>query len=152
MRNCTFELNDKPMSSFNIGASSFPAFSGLKPHVNQRMSACIPSQGPIPPGKYFILNRESGGKLGWFRDLWTGRRDWFALYADDGKIDDSTWCDQVVRGYFRFHPKGFNGISQGCIVIDSPGDFQHLSALLRGGNPEKIPNIELWAWGKVVVK
>ena len=93
MRRCIFKLNGQPMSSFDIGAKSCPAFSGLGSHVNKRISACIPSRGPIPPGEYFILDRESGGRLGWLYDLFNGRSDWFALYANDGKVDDMSWCE-----------------------------------------------------------
>ncbi|WP_217999668.1 tlde1 domain-containing protein [Thauera butanivorans] len=57
------------MSSFVLGASAFPAFSGLGSQMNQRVAACIQSRGPIPPGEYFIVDRESGGRLGWLRDL-----------------------------------------------------------------------------------
>lgn len=151
MKAWTFKLNDKPMSLFSGGASAFPAFSGLGEHVNRRVSACLANRGPIPPGNYFIVDRESGGRLGWWRDLFSGRSDWFALYADDGKIDDYTWCEQVKRGHFRLHPKGRSGISEGCIVIDSPRDFQFLSSILRGGQQEAIAGSELTAWGKVSV-
>lgn len=152
MKQCTFELNGKPMSSFKIGATSFSAFSGIGQHVNHRVSACVPSQGPIPPGEYFIVDRESGGRLGWLYDLFNERRDWFALYANDDKIDDETWCDKVKRGEFRLHPKGIRGISRGCIVIDKATDFQFLRTILTNGVPELIPNTEIKAWGKVVVR
>lgn len=152
MKKCTFELNNKPMSSFKIGASSFPAFSGLGQHVNRRISACVPNQGPIPPGEYFILNRESGGRLGWLRDLFNDKSEWFALYADDGKIDDETWCEKVKRGEFRLHPKGRLGVSQGCIVIDRHNDFQLISSILRNGESKLIAETEIRAWGKVSVR
>lgn len=90
MRTWIFKLNDKPMSALVGGASAFPAFSGLGSHVNRRISACLANVGPIPPGSYYIFDRESGGRLGWWRDLFSGRSDWFALYADDGKVDDHT--------------------------------------------------------------
>src|SRR5690606_30543397 len=61
MKKCTFELNGQAMSNLTIGALSFPAFSGLGDNINRRISACVPNLGPIPPGDYFILNRESGG-------------------------------------------------------------------------------------------
>lgn len=140
------------MSSFKLGATSFPAFSGIGKHVNRRTSACVINQGPIPPGEYFILDRESGGRLGWLYDLFNERRDWFALYANDKKIDDETWCNKVKRGEFRLHPKGVRGISRGCIVIDKATDFLFLGSILRNGTPELIPNTEIEAWGKVVVK
>lgn len=60
MRICTFELNGKPMSGFSIGANTFSAFSGIGTYVNKSIYACLPSQGPIPPGDYFIVDRESG--------------------------------------------------------------------------------------------
>lgn len=145
MKKSTFELNNKPMSSFKIGASSFPAFSGLGQYVNRGISACVPNQGPIPPGEYFILD-------GWLRDLFSGKGEWFALYANDGKIDDQIWCEQVKRGQFRLHPKGRTGMSQGCIVIDRPNDFQVVSSILRNGEPQLIADTEIRAWGKVSVK
>lgn len=135
-----------------MGATSFPAFSGIGEHVNRRISACVPNQGPIPPGEYFILDRESGGRLGWLYDLFNERRDWFALYANDEKIDDETWCNKIKRGEFRLHPKGVRGISRGCIVIDKVADFQFLSSILINGQSELIPNTDIKAWGKVVVK
>jgi len=64
MIDCKFELNGKPMSIFWCGATRFPAFSGLGKHVNKRISACILNQGPIPPGTYYIIDRQSGGLLG----------------------------------------------------------------------------------------
>lgn len=152
MRRCTFELNGEPLSSFEIGASSFPSFSGLGPHVNRRVSACIPSQGPIPPGEYFILDRESGGRLGRLYDLFSGRTDWFALYANDGKVDDETWCEQVNRGRFRLHPKGPRGVSEGCIVIDQIADFQALRILLRSGERSNVAGTSFTTWAKVVVR
>ncbi|MEX0731439.1 MAG: DUF2778 domain-containing protein [Aquisalimonadaceae bacterium] len=152
MKKWTFKLNDEPMSAFVGGASAFPAFSGLGDHVNRRLAACLPSKGPIPPGTYYIFDRESGGRLSWWRDLFSGRSNWFALYADDGKVDDNTWCEQVKRGQFRLHPKGRSGISQGCIVIDNPRDYQFLGAILRNSQQAVVEGIGLKAWGKVSVK
>jgi len=152
MKKCSFVLNGQPMSSFKIGASSFPAFSGLGAHVNRLVSACVPNQGPVPPGEYFILDRESGGRLGWLRDIRSGRKNWFALYANDGEIDDETWCELVKRGQFRLHPKGFEGISKGCITIDQAADFQKLSVILRNGEQHLVPDTDIKAWGMVIVK
>ncbi len=152
MKKCTFELNGKPMSAFKIGASSFPAFSGDGGHVNRRVSACIRSYGPIPPGEYFILDRESGGRIGWLRDLFSGRTDWFALYANDEKIDDETWCEEVKRGRFRLHPKGPRGVSNGCIVIDNGTNFLFIRSILRSQTPINIEGTDIQAWAKVIVK
>ncbi|QCP48683.1 DUF2778 domain-containing protein [Trinickia violacea] len=153
MLQCSFELNDKPMSTFKInGAISVPAFSGLAPHINQRLSACLPSLGPIPPGRYYIVDRESGGRLGWLREAFIDRSDWFALYTADGKIDDEMFCNEVLRGNFRLHPKGPRGISQGCIVIDSAANFYRVRGLLVGCGRHPIPGSALRAYGMVAVK
>jgi len=152
MIDCTFELNGKPMSAFKCGAASFPAFSGLEKHVNKRVSACIPNQGPIQPGTYYIIDRQSGGLIGPLRDLFTGRDKWFALYAIDDKIDDETFCNKVKRGLFRLHPKGPSGRSEGCIVINKESDFLFLRTILKNTSKGLIPGSELEAFGRVVVK
>ena len=105
MIDCSFELNGKPMSVLKCGAMSFPAFSGLGAHANRREFACNVGVGPIPPGTYYIFDRQSGGLFGALRDLLNGHGEWFALYAVDGKIDDETFCNEVKRGNFRLHPK-----------------------------------------------
>lgn len=64
MFNCKFELNNQPMSVFQILTASYPAFSGLGREINKRSSACLQNVGPIPPGTYYIVDRESGGVLG----------------------------------------------------------------------------------------
>ena len=96
--------------------------------------------------------RQSGGKLGAFRDLFNDHRQWFGLYADDGSIDDETFCNGVKRGNFRLHPKGPYGISEGCITINELPHFQQLQANLRGAPPVDIPGSSLKAYGRVVVK
>ena len=152
MRNCTFELNGKPMSTFKCGVSSFPAFSGIGKHINRRFSACITNKGPIPPGTYYIFDRQSGGLLGAFYDMFNDRSNWFALHAIDGKIDDETYCKEVKRGAFRLHPKGDVGISRGCITIESRTDYQFLRTVLRNSPPQAVPGSTLKAYGKVVVR
>lgn len=108
--------------------------------------------GPIPPGTYFIFDRQSGGRLGRFRDIFNGRSDWFALYAIDQKIDDETLCEQIKRGSFRLHPKGPLGISEGCITVETRADFQRLRAVLLQSERMMVPDAGLEAYGKVVVK
>lgn len=149
---CSFELNDKPMSMFQIGAISVPAFSGLEPYVNQRVHACVANLGPIPPGTYYIVDRQSGGRLGWLWDMAGNRGDWFGLYADDGKIDDEMFCNQVKRGQFRLHPKVGGGISKGCITINTQSDFNRIRSLLKGGGTTVIPKTDLKTYGKVTVR
>ncbi|MBN4078915.1 DUF2778 domain-containing protein [Gammaproteobacteria bacterium AH-315-C21] len=152
MIDCTFELNGKPMSIFKCGATSFPAFSGLGKHVNKLISACIPNQGPIPPGTYYIIDRQSGGLLGPLRDLFTDRDTWFALYAIDEKVDDETFCNNVKRGLFRLHPKGPFGRSEGCVVINKESDFLFLRTILKNTSKSLMPDTELESYGRLVVK
>jgi hypothetical protein len=152
MYQCSFELNDKPMSAFKIGEQTFDAFSGLDPYVNKRMAVCTPNLGPIPTGTYYIVDRESGGSLGWLYDMFGQRGDWFALYANDGKLDDETYCEEIKRGSFRLHPKVGRGISKGCITINLQADFNMIRAILKGAPKQTIPGSTLAAYGKVIVK
>lgn len=152
MLQCTFELNNKPMSSFHVQALSVDAFSGLSPHINKKSAVCIADAGPIPTGTYYILDRESGGLFGQLRDRIKGKHDWFALYAVDNRIDDIAYCNEVQRGNFRLHPKGTWGISRGCIVVKKPTDFHRLRSILKNTSPSPIPGTALLAYGKVVVR
>lgn len=153
MLDWSFELNNKPISTFKCGAFSFPAFSGRGQHVNRRVSACIPNNGPIPPGSYYIFDRQSGGVLGAFYDMFGRHSNWFALYPIDKYIDDDEmFCEKVKRGQFRLHPKEGIGISQGCITIESHIDYQRLRAMLKNTKQQAVPGSKLLAYGKVVVK
>lgn len=141
------------MSQLTCGSLSFPAFSGKDRYKNKQQFQCVRGNGPIPAGRYYILQRQSGGTLGWLREIWSGndKKDWFALYAADGKVDDEMFCDQVKREAFRLHPKGPLGISEGCITIESQTDFMMISHMLRNSVQEKIPGTEVLAYGQVIV-
>lgn len=152
MIECTFKLNSKSMSDFKIGAATFPAFSGYGQNVNRPDSACVVDFGPIPPGAYYIFDRESGGILSALRERWNHKSEWFALHAIDQKIDDEMICDQVKRGAFRLHPKGTAGISRGCITIDRLMAFQFISSVLRSGTPVAVQGSTLKTYGKVIVR
>lgn len=152
MLNCTFALNNAPLSTLHCGAMKFPAFSGIGRHVNRRMSACLADAGPIPPGEYYIFDRQSGGLPGPLRDAINGRHTWFALYAIDEKIDDEMMCNEIRRGRFRLHPKGPLGVSTECIVIDSRMDFMRLRGMLKNAPQHDVPGTTLKAYGRVWVK
>lgn len=152
MVECFFELNGKPMSAIKVNALAFPAFSGLDKHANKREFACQIGAGPIPPGVYYILDRQSGGRLGPLRDLLRSNSQWFALYAADGKVDDEVFCNKVKRGNFRLHPARVGGISQGCITVEKLADFTLLRSLLKASNQMDIPGSTLKAYGRVTVK
>lgn len=149
---CSFELNNQPLSAFNLGATSVPAFSGNGTYINKRVSACLSGLGPIPSGEYYIFDRQGAGHLEVYKNLFNDHSEWFALYALDAKIDDETYCNKVKRGSFRLHPKGPRGISEGCITIEKFADFQRIRALLKNTATITVPGSELKAYGKVIVK
>jgi Protein of unknown function (DUF2778) len=152
MIDCSFKLNGQPLSALVMGAVSVPAFSGRAPHINSVIAACLVGVGPIPPGMYYIFDRQGGGRLEMFKNLFNDHGEWFALYAVDGQIDDHTYCNRVRRGQFRLHPKGPRGISEGCITIEKEIDFRHIRAILKSKAPTDVPGSQLKAYGRVVVQ
>ncbi len=64
MVNCTFILNGLPFTSFTYDGVRCTAFSGNGPHRNNPSSGNVPNNGSIPPGRYYIVDRQSGGTLG----------------------------------------------------------------------------------------
>lgn len=147
----TFLLNSEPMSLLTGIGVSFPAFSGLGASVNKPSTVCTPDEGAIPPGTYYVVDRPTGGRLGFVYDWWADREDWFALFADDGTIDDSTYCNTVRRGEFRLHPKGPRGRSLGCITLESLDDFNKLRDKLKGLTPCAVAGTSLTAYAKIIV-
>jgi hypothetical protein len=152
MHYITFSLNNKPMSQVVIGGREFPAFSGLGDYANKRQFACLKGWGPIPPGSYFVVDRQSGGLLGPVRDIFNNKGDWMALYADDGTVNDEMLCNSVKRGNFRLHPKGPLGRSEGCITVDTYHDFQVIRSFIRTRPQFSIPNSQLKAYAKLDVQ
>jgi len=145
-----FKLNDQPMSKLEIAAYRLDAFSGDGEHRNKRGSMCLKDKGPIPVGRYYIVDRQSGGALGTLTSFFRGRLEWFALYAKDNVIDDWMFCDQVRRGLFRLHPKGSSGSSEGCIVIEKENEFLSLRRFLLAQN-HKIPGTDIKTYGMIQV-
>ena len=144
-----------PLDFYGLGR--FPAFSGMKSFRNQPGCTYLRDDGAIPPGRYWIVDRPVGGYRTRFREGLASffganiRRDWFALYRDDGTIDDYTFIDGVRRGNFRLHPMGPDRISKGCLTMQRSTDFTMLrNALLRTA-PVMIPGTELTAFGLVEV-
>ncbi len=102
---CTFRLNSKPISVLHCeGVGDFAAFSGNDGWTkNNPATVAIPKVGPLPQGRYYIVDRGSGGFFTYIKDsimdFWsdTERGKWFALYRDDGEVDDWTLVDGVRR-------------------------------------------------------
>ena len=148
---CTFRLNSQLFTQFTYDGVHCTAFSGNGPHRNNPTSGNVPNDGSIPPGRYHIVDRQSGGRLGPILDWITDRDIWFALWRDDGTIDDSTFVEGVRRGEFRLHPKGPRGISLGCITIEYHGEFDALRTYLLAQPTMHIPHTKTRTYGTVDV-
>ncbi|MFU0885012.1 DUF2778 domain-containing protein [Kluyvera sichuanensis] len=153
-----FALNGLPSSILTVpGVGNFPAFSGQKYGRDNVTMAGRPDIGPIPPGRYFVVGRESGGRLGALRNYFlknfygTDRESWFALYKDDWQIDDSVFIDGIKRGSFRLHPIGPMGLSEGCITLLHPSDFDYLRAALLKTSMVPVPCTSFKAYGTITV-
>ena len=123
-------------------------FSGDGVHKNNPKSQNIPKNGPIPQRSYYIVDRESGGMLGWIRDWFSGKDEWFALLADDGKIDDETFVGTVRRGEFRMHP---GSLSYGCITFSDASWYDEMRQILLKTSKMTIDGSSIKAYGKVTV-
>lgn len=155
--------NSKVLMLAICGVGSFPAFSGDGMFLNRGGCTAVVDRGPLPAGKYWIVERPSGGLASRTKasliDAWNSLRgapsrhkEWFALYRDDGKIDDWTWVNGVRRGNFRLHPVGGAGLSFGCITLKSLADFKRLhEALLRTSTiPAGNSGIDAYGWIEVI--
>lgn len=135
-------LNGADYAPFELyGVGVFMAHSGQGAYRNNGACGAIPNDGPLPPGRYWIVDRHEGN---WFSqkklEIYDftrstlggrpfGKSDWFALWRDDWGIDDYTWVDGVRRGNFRLHP---GQVSRGCITIAHNSDFAKIrNALLN---------------------
>lgn len=134
-----FELNSQPSSELQCECGeSFTAFSGAAGEArNNPDFASAADLGPLPPGRYYIVDRPVGGRLGWLYGLF--KKDWYGLYRDDGIVDDRTTVDDVTRGAFRLHP---GGRSEGCITLGNQDQFDRLRQLLESTNPQVLPTAE----------
>lgn len=157
MIQCTFRLNGNGLSNLSCpGVGFFPAYSGNEgQHRNNADSVNVKNIGPLPPGKYYIVERPRSMSTyvkDYFATKYTGsdHSSWFALYREDSKIDDITFIDKVSRGSFRLHPAGYAGVSNGCITLASPAHFAVLrDALLK--SPQFLVAGSLYAYGTVQV-
>ena len=136
-------------ATFNLyGVGVFMAHSGQGAYRNQEACGAIKGSGPIPLGKYWIVDRGTGGPFSSLKDKvqdqWNkvrsgaefGRDEWFALYKDDLGIDDGTWVNQVNRGLFRLHP---GTMSEGCITIAHNSDYAMIRNALMSTNLIQVP-------------
>lgn len=138
-------LNSQPIAQLTLSytdssgtaqTKSYSVFSGSGDDTNNPDSTDKADAGPLPTGNYYIVDRPSGGTLGPLRDWLTGRDEWFALYRDDGTINDSTIVNGVVRGQFRMHP---GTRSVGCVTFTSGEKFQEMRGILLATTKATIP-------------
>ncbi|WP_330983602.1 MULTISPECIES: DUF2778 domain-containing protein [Enterobacterales] len=153
-----YALNGLPTSILTVpGVGNFPAFSGQLYGRNNVTMAGRPDIGPIPPGRYFIVGRKSGGRLGSLRNYFlknfygTDRESWYALYKEDWQIDDTVFVEGVKRGNFRLHPIGPMGLSEGCITLSFQSDFDYLSKALSKTTMIQVPCSSFMAYGTITV-
>lgn len=155
-----FVINNADYSPLSFpGLGTFLAFSGNGAYRNKGGCGMIINQGPLPAGKYYIVNRPSGS---WFNSIraWVidksksafmyhiDHSEWFALFRADGKIDDSTFFRGVSRGSFRLHP---GQVSEGCITLAHQSDFNMLRNALLRTSTISIPGTALRAYGTIEV-
>lgn len=158
MIRCTFMLNGSGLSTLSVpGVGFFPAYSGnAGEHRNNPDSVAVPQVGPLPPGKYYIVDRPTGGRMGFLHDEFNSvisgsdRSLWFGLYREDCNLDDITFIDRVERGKFRLHPAGYSGVSEGCITLPNHSHYAILlKALLKTATVNV--SVSLMAYGTVQV-
>lgn len=156
---CTFDLNDK-MTSFLMcpGVGAMVVFSGQVSGRDNPTAVAKEDIGPIPPRTYYIVDRQSDGRLGFLYDLWSGlgfgttdRTKWFALW--NPRSGDSTIIDGIRRGHFRLHPMGPLGLSERCITVVDRHSFDKLAQYLRSQAPTlPVSGTTLMAYGTVEVR
>lgn len=150
LENFIFPLNGQSQSTLQCSCgATYPAFSGAAGARNDPSQVNVPNVGAIPPGTYYIIDRQSGGHLGWLNRLLGIKTNWFSLYSDDGQIDDFASVGGVLRGQFRLHP---GGNSAGCITLTNSNDFDRLRSLLLETQKAKIPGTNINYYGTVTVK
>ncbi|PKE29851.1 hypothetical protein CWS43_13980 [Rahnella sp. AA] len=156
---CSYVLNGMETSILSCtGVGNFPAFSGQRHGRNNPTLTHVGDIGPLPTGRYFVVSRVSGGRLGGLRNCilkygyGTDRDTWFGLYRDDGKVNDETFIEGMKRGEFRLHPVGPKGLSEGCITMTSQVDFDYLRAALLSSTMITVPGSSLKAHGIIKVR
>ncbi|QKJ86818.1 DUF2778 domain-containing protein [Paramixta manurensis] len=157
-----FVINDADYSPLSFpGIGTFLAFSGDGIYRNRGACGMKPRVGPIPAGKYWIVDRPEGGLKSQIikgaKDVWNHyykgstftHNEWFALWRDDWGIDDYTWIEGIKRGNFRLHP---GTLSEGCITLPHDSDFNTLrNALLRTQKTDVPCMKKLKAYGMIEV-
>ena len=154
----TLILNGAKFTKLTGTGFSADVHSGNGKYRNDASFTHIKSDGPIPKGTYYIVDRIPGGMLGALRDWFSGKDIWFSLYSDDGKIDDNTevtYVDAsgkvqtVIRGQFRAHS---GTLSLGCVTFKSMTEYNSFRKTLLGTKTDIIPKTTIKYYGTITVK
>lgn len=101
--NGKFVINNADYSPLSFpGLGTFLAFSGNGAYRNRGGCGAIINNGPLPAGKYYVVDRPRGSKANqlraWGIDKYKStfyyhvdHTEWFALYRSDEVIDDQTF-------------------------------------------------------------
>jgi hypothetical protein len=138
---CVFTLNNKTTSTLVCsGYGTVEAYSGQLEGRDNPDKISMPDIGPVPPGTYYLVDRHSGGRLGWLWDdlsasgfTSSDHTKWFALWHP--LTGDSTIVHGVRRGAFRLHPEGPRRLSEGCITVVNSAEFELLQRFIRQTAP-----------------
>lgn len=156
---CTFVLNKQKTSVLSCpGTAPVAAFSGTAEGRDNPDDVAMENIGPLPKGIYYLVDRQSGGRVGFMRDLWneygygsTDRHAWFMLW--NPATGDTTNVNGVKHGNFRLHPMGPLRLSEGCITVVNPDAFDGLQKYIRSqGLTTPVPGTTMKAYGTVEVK
>jgi hypothetical protein len=156
---CDFVLNRQNASYFScIGITPVEAFSGKDRWRDNPDATDKVNGGAIPKGIYYLIDRQSGGILGWLYDWYTAngwgttdRTRWFTLW--NPRTGDTTMINGIKRGQFRLHPMGPGRLSDGCITVVNPLEFSRLQAIVRSHKPDlPVPGATFKAYGTVTVR
>jgi RHS repeat-associated protein len=138
-----FEVSSGTLSSdCSCMNGSVSAFSGNGSNRNNSSSSHIPDSGPIPPGRYLIVDpyiytRDPTHPL--------SNLTFFKLYRDDGRYADNALVpnptslgESVLRGQFRVHP---GTASNGCVTLSNINAWKKIQhQLLNRTKIEFLPN------------
>ena len=109
---------DKDGNILRLTTSRF--FSGNGAGKNNPDNVGNKDNGPIPPGKYYVIKRQSGGIRSqiedWTYKLWNDndKTQWLTFIAIDDALDDQKEINGVFRSSFRMH---YGTRSLGCITF-----------------------------------
>ncbi|MBC8721590.1 DUF2778 domain-containing protein [Paraburkholderia sp. 31.1] len=145
-----------PLTIFGVG--TFNAFSGNGIYRDRGGCTAIPDPGREILDRGPPYRRRPLPAIAAAKDVWNtanGRpshhNEWFALYRDDGNIDDFAWVNGIKRGQFRPHPVGGSGLSLGCISLPSYSDFEIIRRALLHTVTVPVRTSGLGAYGTIEV-